>query len=215
MSLMHGTVKIIGTKQLMLHAFTVETLSLERKERTGVAGNDPEEWKKSYTATDQGQLYVNPSYIFGCLREAAKHTKNGRGSLQPKLSATLQVINDKVLFNRYMPEDLQISTNENDPVFLDIRSVKNPATRGRNVRYRVSLSKDWESEFELLWDNTLVSTSQMEAILKDAGMLVGLADGRNIGFGRFNVLSFDATPYEEYKKQTSSKAKKNAKKTAS
>lgn len=215
MSVVYGKVKIIGTNQLMINVFMVEKLSLERKERTGVAGNDPEEWKRSYTATEKGQLYVNPSYIFGCLREAAKHTKSGRGSLQPKISATLQIMNDKILFNRNMPKNLKLSTNENDPVFLDIRGVRSLRTRARNIRYRVSLSKDWETEFEILWDNTLVSTSQMEAILNDAGMLVGLADGREIGFGRFTVESFNAIPYEDYKKQISSKTRKNAKKTAS
>lgn len=215
MSLVHGRVKIVGIKPLLLHAFTVETLSLERKERTGVAGNDPEEWKRSYMATEQGQLYVDPSYVFGCLREAARYTKIGIASLQPKLSATLQVMSDKILFDRFMPGDLQLSTDEDEPVYLDIRSVKNPNTKGRNVRYRVALSPNWKTEFEILWDNTLVSKTQMDAILRDAGTLVGLADGRNIGFGRFDVVSFDVNPYEEYKKQALQKGKKNAKKAAS
>lgn len=211
MALMYANVTVKGTKDLFFHIFTTETLSLERRERTGVAGNDPEEWKRTYTADENGQLYVNPSYVFGCMREASKHTKSGRGSIQSKLSATLQVLSNRICFNRYMPEE--ITQDQNEPVYLDIRSVRNPSTKGRNVRYRVALSPGWETSFKIIWDNTLVATHQIEAVLHDAGMLVGLADGRSIGYGRFEVTEFTTMPYEEYK-ATLSKSKTKKKKTA-
>ena len=190
MALQIAKVKIEGVKPLFIHQFTTETLSLERKERTGVAGNDPEEWKRTHTVDENNQLYIDSSYIFGCMREASKHTKSGRGSIQPKLSATLQVLTNRIYFNRYMPDN--ITQDEHEPVYLDVRSVRNPNTKGRNVRYRVALSPGWQTEFEIIWDNTLVATHQIEAILHDAGMLVGLADGRSIGFGRFEVVSFES-----------------------
>lgn len=197
MTLMYGNVKIRGTKDLFFHIFTTETLSLERRERTGVAGNDPEEWKRSHTANEEGQLYVNPSYVFGCMREASKYTKSGRGSIQTKLSATLQVLSNRIYFNRYMPEE--ITQDDTQDVYLDVRSVRNPSTKGRNVRYRVALSPGWETEFEIVWENSLVATGQIESVLNDAGMLVGLADGRSIGYGRFEVTEFKHMPYAEYK----------------
>ncbi len=201
MVLTYAKVKIRGTKPLLIHCFTTETLSLERKERSGVAGNDPEEWKRTFMATSSGQLYVDSSYVFGCLRDAAKHTKSGRGSIQSKLAATLQVINDKALFNRYMPKNLNDITNdETQPVYLDIRSVKNPGTKARNIRYRLALSPFWETEFEIVWESTIVATSLLPAILRDAGMLVGLADGRSIGYGRFEVISFEPKKYNDYQK---------------
>jgi len=211
MALMYANVTVEGTKDLFFHIFTTETLSLERRERTGVAGNDPEEWKRTYTADENGQLYVNPSYVFGCMREAAKHTKSGRGSIQSKLSATLQVLSNRIVFDRYMPEE--ITQDENEPVYLDVRSVRNPSTKGRNVRYRVALSPGWQTSFEIIWDNTLVATHQIEAVLHDAGMLVGLADGRSIGYGRFEVKEFNSMPYEEYKASLGKKPNKK-KKTA-
>lgn len=211
MALMYANVTVEGTKDLFFHIFTTETLSLERRERTGVAGNDPEEWKRTYTADENGQLYVNPSYVFGCMREAAKHTKSGRGSIQSKLSATLQVLSNRIVFDRYMPEE--ITQDDNEPVYLDVRSVRNPSTKGRNVRYRVALSPGWQTSFEIIWDNTLVATHQIEAVLHDAGMLVGLADGRSIGYGRFEVKEFNSMLYEEYKASLSKKTNKK-KKTA-
>ncbi|PAE42789.1 hypothetical protein [Bacillus sp. 7884-1] len=211
MALMYAKVKITGTKPLLLNSFSTETLSLERKERSGVAGNDPEEWKRTYTANENGQLYVDPSYIFGCMREASKYTKSGRGSIQPKLSATLQVLSSSIYFNRFIPEE--ISQDKSRPVYLDVRSVRNPSTRGRNIRYRVGLSPNWETEFEIIWDNTLVATQQIKAILHDAGMLVGLADGRSIGYGRFEVDTIETMLYEEYK-NIDKKVAVNAQKTS-
>lgn len=194
MAQIRAKVQIKGIRPLLLHTFSPDTISLERKARTGVAGNDPEEWKKSYNATKDGQLWVDNSYIFGTLRAAAIHTKSGRGSIQSKFSATLQVLDDKILFNRFMPKDLtsflDTSSETGDNVYLDVRSVKNPATKGRNVRYRVAMSPGWETSFTLQWDNTIVAGAQVEQVLEDAGALIGLADGRSIGFGRFEVLSF-------------------------
>lgn len=186
-------VKIRGVRSLLLHCFSNETLSLERKARTGVAGNDPYEWKNSYTSTKEGQLYVVPSYIFGCLREASFYTKNGRGSIQSKFSATMQVLEDKILFNRFMPTDENefLSRQSDDDVYLDVRAVRNPTTKGRNVRYRVAMSEGWETEFTLQWDDTIVASAQVHQVLIDAGSLIGLADGRKIGFGRFEVVSYE------------------------
>jgi len=198
MSLYFAKVRIKGTKPLLIHVFREDTLSLERRERTGVAGNDPEEWKRTYTADENKQLYLSPSYIFGCMRVASKHTKDGRSSIQSKLSATLQVLTNRIYFDRYMPDE--ITQNEQEPVYLDVRGVKNPNTHGRNVRYRVALSPGWETEFNILWDNTVVANPLIKTVMSDAGTLVGLADGRSIGFGRFEVISFDVKKYEELKK---------------
>ncbi|MEH7236237.1 hypothetical protein [Bacillus sp. JJ1562] len=214
MVLMYAKVRIKGSKPLLIHLFTPETLSLERRERSGVAGNDPEEWKRTYTANENGQLYVDPSYIFGCMREASKYTKSGRGSIQPKLSATLQVLSSRIYFNRFMPEE--ITQDENEPVYLDVRSVRNPTTKGRNIRYRVAISSGWETEFEIIWDNTVLASQQIQAVLYDAGMLVGLADGRSIGYGRFEVNTIETMLYEDFKnnKNTQKEKLENAQKTS-
>lgn len=201
-NLVKAKVKIEGVRPLLQHRFTEASLPLEKQERTGVAGNDPEEWRKSAMVTKDGQLFLDPSYIFATLRAGAKFTKKGKGSIQPDLSATLQVLDDVVFINRYFPDypnghnfdinKVEPPPREMDaPVYLDVRSVKNPNTKGRNVRYRVATPAGWQCEFHILWDKTLVNRVQMEAIIIDSGVLVGLADGRSVGFGRFKVLSFD------------------------
>jgi len=185
-------VTIRGVRPILFHRFGPEALPLEKQERTGVAGNDPEEWKRTVIATKEGQLYLPPEYIFACLREAAKYTKKGRGSIQPLVAATLQVIENKVLLDRWLPDGLNsLSTDDSEPVYLDIRGVRNPASRGMNVRYRVAASPGWRATFHIRWDVTIVSRAQMQAVLIDAGRLVGLADGRSIGFGRFEIEEFE------------------------
>ena len=102
-SIVNVNVKIRGTRPILWHAFGPSAIPLEKQERRGVAGNDPSEWRKTVLFTKDGQLYVRPTYVFGCLREAARYTKKGRGSIQKLVAATLLVEDDRVLFDRFIP----------------------------------------------------------------------------------------------------------------
>jgi hypothetical protein len=203
-NMLRAEVSVEGTRPLLWHHFGPNAIPPDgkRKERTGVAGNDPEEWRKTVLITKQGQLYLEPTYVFATIREAAKYTKRGRSSIQAAVAATLQVIDESVLVDRYFPgfpngHDLDVKTvaapaaDPAQPVYMDVRSVKNPSTKGRNVRYRVAAAPKWQAKFSLVWDRTIVSRGEMEAVIGDAGQFVGLADGRSIGFGRFTVKGFE------------------------
>jgi hypothetical protein len=176
---------------------------LEKQERTGVAGNDPEEWRKTVLMTSARELYIKPTYVFGCLRDGAKHTSRKRGTLQPYVAATLQVEEDLIYIERdgqilKVPEE-PVTTDPTLPVFLDIQSVKNPSTRGRNVRYRIAASSGWEAHFSLQWDATIVSRGEMNAAAIDAGRFCGLGDGRSIGYGRFEITQFEVEELKQLK----------------
>jgi len=191
-----ASVGIKGIRPLLWHSFGPDALPLERQERTGVAGNDPEEWRKTVLVTNNKQLYIEPSGIFSCLRAGSKYTKSGRASIQTALSATLQIINDQVLVDRYLPDEVETMVNMiHEPVYMDVRAVKNPATKGRNIRYRVAASPGWTINFDIMWDKTIVSNNQMEASIIDAGRFVGLGDGRTIGNGRFEIINFEVSDY--------------------
>lgn len=189
-NILTATIGIKGTRPLLWHKFGLSAISSQKRERTGVAGNNPEEWKQTVLVTEQRQLYLEPSYIFAAIRDGAKYTTRKRSTLQPLVSATLQVLDDRILIDRFLPElETSLSTNPNSPVYLDVRGVKNPATKGRNVRYRVAASPGWLTSFTILWDKTLVSRGEMEAVIIDTGRFVGVGNGRSIGFGRFAVES--------------------------
>ena len=73
----------------------------------------------------------------------------------------------------------------------DVRIVKNPKSKGKNIRYRVAASAGWKMTFQIEWDVTIINQLVMETILRDAGSFAGLGDGRSIGFGRFSVEKFE------------------------
>lgn len=201
-NIVEAKVSIVGTRPLWFHKFGPDTIALEKKERTGVAGNDPEEWRKTCMVTKTGQLYIQPDYIYGTIRDGAKYTKKGRGSIQTSVAATLQILDDVVLIDRFMPgfpnghdynpaTEAPPDTNPENDVYVDIRRVRNPANKSSNVRYRVACAKNWRCQFTIAFDKTVVSTSEIKACLNDAGKLCGVGDGRTIGKGRYDVESFE------------------------
>jgi hypothetical protein len=196
MNIIKARVHICGKRPLLQHQFGPEALPLEKGEKTGVPGNDPEEWRKTCMVMPDGQLYVRGTYVFGMLRDASRHTKKGKGSIQALMAATLQVEDDRVLLDRWVPKKGDPTTDATQPVYIDVCGVRNPSTKGRNVRYRLAASAGWNASFTMLWDKTLVSREQMRAVLNDAGTMVGLADGRNVGYGRFAVTSFEVLDAE-------------------
>lgn len=192
-NLLTATVTLEGVRPLLWHAFTPAAIPVDgKRERTGVAGNDPDEWRQSVLMTAERQLYLLPTAIFGCLRDAARFTRKGRGSLQPALAATMQVRDSLVLVDRVVPPE-PLPTDPAAAVYLHISAVRNPVTRARNVRYRVAAAPGWHTHCTLQWDRTVVSRQELEAVLIDAGRLVGLGNGRTIGYGRFTVQSLHVT----------------------
>lgn len=199
-NLLKATVTVRGERPLMWHRFGEDAIPLEAGEKTGRAGNDPEEWRKTVLVTSKGQLYIEPTYVFGCIRDGARNVKHGKGSISKVVAATLQVTDNVVLFPLYMPGangsyDVKTAPppprDPTLPIYLDVRGVVNPSNRARNVRYRVAAAPGWEATFHLMWDKTVVNRDLMKTAVIEAGRLVGLADGRNIGFGRFEVVDFE------------------------
>lgn len=189
-NLVRAVIHLCGSRPLLQHAFGPEALPLEKGEKTGVAGNDPEEWKRTCMVTKDGQLYVQGTYIFGMARDAAKHTRKGKGSIQSMVAATLQVEDDRILLDRFVPKEGP-TTDSSQPVYIHVAGVRNPSTKARNVRYRLAASAGWKVKFTIFWDKTIVSRDQMRAVFNDAGTLGGLGDGRSVGFGRFDVVKFE------------------------
>jgi hypothetical protein len=200
-NILSAKVKIKGKRQLLWHHFGEHALPLQKGEREGVPGNNPSEWQKTVLVTEKRQLYIQPQAVFGCVRDGAKFTRKGRTSIMPAVAATLQIGDDRVLIDRFLPRG-EPPKDPRKPVYLDVRSVVNPSTSARNVRYRVAASPGWNCSFTLIWDRTVVSRSEMECAVRDAGRLVGLGDGRGLGMGRFDVLQFDVHEPDGPKRRT-------------
>jgi hypothetical protein len=201
-NLLEAAVKIKGVRPLFLHQFGEDSIPLVKRETDGVAGNVPSEWRRSVSADNKGQLYIRGDYVFSCLAGkdgGAKYTRNKRATLLAPTRATLEVSEDRIYFGRSMPgangsydvATAPVPDRDPDlPVYMDVRSVINPGTGARNVRYRIAMSPGWECSFHIQWDKTLISRDQMKAILIDAGRMCGIGSARAIGMGRFEVSEF-------------------------
>ncbi|MBU3179113.1 hypothetical protein KPL47_22730 [Clostridium estertheticum] len=187
-NILNANVIVEGTRSILWNSFNNELLDIKLK-KSGSKGNCPDEWKKTVLVNDNKQLYLLPESIFGCIREGSKYTKNGRGTMQSMVTATLQIVDSIILTDRFLP--VNITRDIAKDVYLDVRSVKNPTTRGRNIRYRAAAKAGWKINFNITWDCTLISPELMEAIIIDSGNFCGLGDGRSIGFGRFKLQKFE------------------------
>lgn len=185
-----ATVNVIGTRPLLFHSFNVESVTSISKVKEGSAGNNPNEWKKTFFEKGN-QLYLPGTYWSSVLKDGSRHTKAGRGSIQKSFVSCMIVKTDISLLNRYICDGWQEMSSEqmtkdaSQPVYLDIRGVMNPNSKGRNVRYRIACSEGWKCQFSFSFDDTIVSTAQVKKIVEDSGKMSGIGDGRTLGYGRF------------------------------
>lgn len=185
-------VTIEGTKPILINTFPIDTLS-PGKAKSGTTGKDEVSWIKTVLMDENRNLYVLPSYIVGAIISGGKHIKVGKGSLSKKVGSTLEVLENRILLEKcIVPKETEILELCTEQVYIDVRSVVNPMTKGRNVRYRVGAREGWKASATISWDDRSVSKEEMKQCLENGGMFEGIGDGRKIGFGRFKVLSFSS-----------------------
>lgn len=187
-------ITVKGTRPFLQHWFGPDAIPLEGREKTGVAGNDPEEYKRTCMVTPEGQLFFYGTYCFGTIRDGARHAKKG---VMSKVQATLQIEDDLVLLDRFMPRGEPKPNAFNDDVYIDVRMVRNPTTKARNIRYRLATRPGWTCSFTIYFDRTVVPREVMKSIVIDAGKLEGFASGRKIGMGRFDLLKWEELDAQE------------------
>lgn len=183
---------ITGKTALLFNKFNVENVSNKQKVKTGSAGNDPEEWR-SKVICDGKKLYIPGFYIFSCISAGGQYVKEGRGSIQKKLMGCLLIQTEKFYLNRELTKEISDLETDDLPrdsskeVYLDVRGVKNPTTKARNVRYRLALCPGWSTNIIAEWDDTVISRDSIKQAIESAGKFVGLCDARLLGYGRFTV----------------------------
>lgn len=170
----HVTIK--GTSALLMHKFPmVPVEALEKR--------PPEEQAElsAYRDQDTGELYVPGLNLQRSFVAAAAYSKGkGRASLMKQAAACLVVD----------PEYLLLGAKD---FKVDVRPVVIKATQGRVLRYRARLD-DWQVQFSVSWDPTLLKESEVRRIVDDAGSRVGLLDFRpehKGPFGRFVVVHWE------------------------
>lgn len=189
-------VTIQGKKPLLFHKFNINVITDTKKPKEGSAGNSPSEWKDTVFCHGL-DLYLPDAYFFSTFVGGGKYVKAGRGTIAKNLAGILEITKEKSFFeNRKLPkviEEIQFEDLGNDSskeIYVDVRMVSNPNTKGKNVRYRLALGSGWIISTEIRWDDSVISKSQMQQAIESSGSFVGIADARAIGNGRFDLLNF-------------------------
>ena len=179
-------ISVKGIKPLLFHTFPISVLS-EKTSKTGES-----EWKETVLMNDARELYVMNTYFLNSIKDGGKEVKVGRGNLSKKLASTLEVEPLKIFLDGLMvPEDKDLLRLDSEAVYLDIRAVVNPMTKGKNLRYRIAARPGWTCNFILSWDDYIASKEQVKICIENGGLFQGVGDGRSIGFGRYEIISFE------------------------
>lgn len=187
----YAKIKIKGTKPLLICTFPIDSLS-PSKSKSGSTGRNRSEWKTTVLMTADRNMYVMGCYIVNSIKNGGKTIKVGRGSISKRVQSCLECMDDRILIDgRFVPEEKDLTEDTTQPVYLDVRSVVNPMTKGRNVRYRIAASAGWTLSTVISWDDTVASREQIRQCLENAGNFEGIGDGRAIGFGRYSVVSYE------------------------
>jgi hypothetical protein len=190
-----ATFTIKGLKPFLFHKFNIEAVTNTKKPKEGSSGNNPSEWKDT-VFTEGRRLYIPSFYMQTAITAGGKFVKIGRGTVSKQICSALNILDERLYFNRELPKPIEdmtaedLGTDSSKPIYIDIRGVSNPNTKGKNIRYRVALNPGWELTANIEWDDTIISTDQMKASIEALGKLVGLSNGRTIGYGRFEVKEF-------------------------
>lgn len=111
--------------------------------------------------------------------EAAKRHKIGRRAATTDVAASIYVL----------PFELVLMGDWH----VDSRAVVIPATGGRILRHR-PMFDEWSIDFSLQVDTDLIDIRLIQAIVTDAGKLVGLGDfrpARKGPYGRFQIENWE------------------------
>ena len=155
-------VTIKGMSALIMHAYPMVALDNPPLEKRTI---EEQAEIAAYRVPGAKVLYVPGINVQRALVAAAAYSKGkGRASLQKQAAACLLV----------SPERISLHT---EVYQIDSRPVVIPATKGRVMRHRPRLD-EWQLEFTLEYDDSLLDEKQVRAIVDDMGKRVGLLEFR-------------------------------------
>lgn len=185
------TYKIVGKTRILLHsaeladpladcAKQVKELT-DRKKRTPDEDSElaRREWFGSLYLDEEGRVVIPAQNIERMIRDAAARTRNGK-NVQAGLQAT-----DDFFPLDFPGKGLTAKQLWESGKYTDRSSVK--VNKGRSIRTRPCF-RDWSLTFTVMYDPGILSASQLDGFVAEAGRIIGLGDWRPRN-GRFDVES--------------------------
>ncbi|MBU0959154.1 MAG: hypothetical protein KKB31_04370 [Nanoarchaeota archaeon] len=152
------------------------------KERTQADVSPKEQAKLKLYVNEKGKLYQPETHIKGSLVESGKNQKVvGKGK-----ATYSKIVGYAVEINPF-----EIIHKKQGWIPYSVLAV-NPSTKGRNLLHRPML-KEWELDFEVVFDEEQISAVVLKEIFDRAGRIVGIGDWRPAKkgrFGKFQLVSW-------------------------
>ena len=147
---------------------------------------DPDEWKKTIYFNREVGIFLPAISFEACMKNAAKQFKiSGRATATKYIESGFFCIDEHLPF---LVDGKPITSLDDSRIKIDKRTVKNPSTRGRNVRYRAKFDS-WSSTFRVIVTaDDYISEELLVEIIRYGGSYIGVGDYRP-RFGRFQLVS--------------------------
>ena len=197
MQILRIKIRIRGITPLMLNRFTAEQAIIASGGTRGSSAaadrGTPLEIAESklYKGLD-GTLMVPQPNIMRCIVDGGYFHKIGKKQVTTKESS--------LVYACLNIEGVEIKIHHRQPWKVDTRPVVIPATKGRILAHR-PIFDDWEVEFTVELDTTIMGAQLLRKIVDDAGKRIGLGElrpARKGPYGRFVVVRWEEeeTPIE-------------------
>jgi hypothetical protein len=168
-------VKLKSDGPLLMHALPQG--QEEKIHDTGKEFDPKEEAEKGLYRDKEGKIYFPSKWIKGCIESSAKGVKKGLVNLRSKVIQAVSIYPPRIY-----PEKL--SNYEIDQQYVRLQ--------GRNLILRSRPRFDeWEIEFEINFDEEIISSADIQKLLERGRKFIGIGDGRKIGYGRFKMEEFE------------------------
>ena len=183
-------VTLIGTKTLMMHSpktvNPLHPLAIELKKYTSKRKKTEEdlakiadlEWEAGLYYDEANGLHIPLECIRATLKAGAQFNKKGKD-----IGRYCQFIGTDTPLD--IGEKFDLEKMRQNPYFRDVRPVN--VMRAKVIRCRPRFN-NWRCAFDMLVDEDHIDLVTIEQALKNAGDYVGLCEGRDLGYGRFDSV---------------------------
>ncbi len=168
-------IKLKSDGPLLMHALPKEP---QREMRdAGKEYDSQEEVEKALYKDKEGKIYFPSKWIKGCIEGAAKGVKKGTVNLRSKVIQAVSVYPPMIYPTKLSDYDI-------DQQYVRLQS------RNLILRSRPKFD-EWEIDFEINFDEEIISEGDIMKLLMRVGKFIGIGDGRKLGYGRFTVEKFE------------------------
>lgn len=167
-------VMIKGTAPLLQHRYPMEEHPEEKSKKVKKIYPAQDECEKSLYMDDKLKIYQPAEHIYSCIIMAGKNFLYDKRKMYASVLKGMILVTPSAIYHKD-----QNWVIDRRPVVIN---------RARIVRARPRFD-NWELEFEIEYDEEVISEFKLKEIVDFAGNRVGLGDFRPL-FGRFIVTEF-------------------------